>query len=294
MPCRRAPCVAGSPERSRWSLVLAVAGAAAWSQRKPLAHWWTLRQLAQRGIAPASVEVARFDASRLELRGLRAGAEGQLSIDAIDADYTLGQLWRGRVAALRIVGVRLTGEIAEGEARFGGLEGRAGAEDAADDTASALRLPVLPTNQLVIEDARAEIATAQGPLAVVLSLNAQDSEGRISAHGDLVARSPARAGDREARARGRRATQVAGGAAIGLRIAQGADLGLPLSAGSLALAAQVELSGGRARRRALAGLPRADARERQGRAEARGQHAERDAAHAARRRLRARSHRCRS
>jgi hypothetical protein len=223
-------------------LVLALAGATAWSQRKPLAHWWTLRQLAQRGIAPASVEVARIDGSRFELRGLRAGAEGQLSIDAIDADYTLGQLWRGRVAALRIVGVRLTGEIAEGEARFGGLEGRGGAEDAADDTASALRLPVLPTNQLVIEDARAEIATAQGPLAVVLSLNAQDSEGKISAHGDLVARHPLAQATAKLELAGE-GDQVAGGAAIGLRMAQGADLGLPLSAGSIALAAQVELAG---------------------------------------------------
>ena len=50
----------------RWSAaslalvaVLALAGAAAWSQRLALAHWWTLRQLAQSGIAPASVEVAR-------------------------------------------------------------------------------------------------------------------------------------------------------------------------------------------------------------------------------------------
>jgi hypothetical protein len=85
-------------------------------------QWWTLRELARLGVTPASVEAARFDASRLELRGLRAGAGDALAIDAIDADYTLESLWRGRVDALRISGVRLAGEIAAEGPRFGGLE----------------------------------------------------------------------------------------------------------------------------------------------------------------------------
>ena len=223
--------------------VLALAGAAVWSQRMALARWWTLRQLAQRGIAPASVEVARFDTGRLELRGLRAGAEGQLSIDAIDADYTPELLWRGRVGTLRIAGVRLTGEIVAGEPRFGGLEGRADAEGTGGETVGAsLRLPALPSNQLVIEDARAEISTAQGPLAVVLSLNAQDSDGKISAHGDLVARHPLAQATAKLELAGA-GDQITGGAALGLQMEPGADLGLPISAGRVALAAQVELAG---------------------------------------------------
>ncbi len=223
-------------------VVLALAGAAAWSQRKPLAHWWTLRQLALLGVTPASVEVARFDGSRLELRALRAGAGDELAIDAIDADYTLAQLWRGRVGALRVSGVRLKGEIAAEGPRFGGLEGRAGAEDLRGDTASpGLRLPVLPSNQLVVEDARAEIATAQGPLAVSLSLNAQDTEGRITARGDLVADHALAKATAKLELAGA-GDQVVGGAALGLRIAPGADLGLPVSTGSVALAAQLELS----------------------------------------------------
>ena len=240
-------------------VVLALAGAAAWSQRKPLARWWTLRELAQRGIAPASVEVARIDGSRLELRGLRAGAEGQLSIDAIDADYTPGLLWRGRVGALRIAGVRLTGEIVDGEPRFGGLEGRADAEGPGGGTAGAgLRLPAMPSNQLVIEDARAEISTAQGPLAVVFSLNAQDSDGKISAHGDLVARHPlAQATAKlELGARAIRSREALRSGCGWSRARTSADH----PAGSIALAAQVERRARSSSSRSLR-VPRADVRE---------------------------------
>ena len=226
-------------------VALALAGAAAWWQRRELARWWTLRELTRLGVAPASVEVARFDASRLELRALRAGAEDALAIDAIDADYTLRDLWRGRVGALRISGLRLAGEIAAEGPRFGGLEGPRSAEEGPSPPRSkrtGLRLPALPTNQLVIEDARAEIATVQGPLAITLSVNAQESEGRIVAHGDLVAHHAladaaaklelAGAGD-----------AISGGAALGLRLAPGAGLALPISAGTLALSAKLEVSG---------------------------------------------------
>ncbi|HEY8152949.1 MAG TPA: YdbH domain-containing protein [Myxococcota bacterium] len=221
---------------------LALAGAAAWTQRRALAHWWTLRELARIGVAPATVEVARFDAGRLELRALRAGVGDALVIDAIDADYTLLDLWRGRVAALRVSGVRLAGEIDEEGPRFGGLEGREAGEAREEGRAAGLRLPAIPINQLVIEDARAEIATAQGPLSVSLSVSAQEADGRVLAHGDLTAHHAladaaaklelAGAGD-----------AISGGAAVGLQIAPGADLGLPISAGSLALSARLEIAG---------------------------------------------------
>jgi len=243
------------PMRSRWLArlaaallalvaVLALAGAA-WSQRRPLARWWTLRELARLGVAPASVEVARFDASRLELRALRAGAGDALAIDAIDADYTLRDLWRGRVGALRVSGVRLAGEIAAEGPRFGGLEALAAGKQQTDEAPSpgaGLRLPALPSNQLVIEDARAEIATVQGPLAVVLSVNAQETGGRVRASADLVAHHALvdAAAKLELSGAG---DAISGGAALGLRIAPGAGLGLPISAGSLALTAQLEISG---------------------------------------------------
>ena len=94
----------------------------------------------------------------------------------------------------------------------------------------------------MIEDARAQIATAQGPLAVVLSLNAQETDGRVSAHGDLVADHALAKATAKLELAGA-GDVVSGGAAIGLQIAPGAELGLPVSAGSLALAAKLELSG---------------------------------------------------
>ena len=225
--------------------VLALAGAAAWWQRLPLARWWALRELARLGVAPASVEVARFDASRFELRALRAGAGDALAINAIDADYTLGDLWRGRVGALRVSGIRLTGEIAAEGPRFGGLEAAlAGEAQTGEATASraGLRLPALPSNQLVIEDARAEVATVQGPLAVTLSVNAQETDGRVRASADLLAHHALADAAAKLELSGA-GDAISGGAAIGLRIAPGAGLGLPVSAGSLALSAQLEISG---------------------------------------------------
>ncbi len=229
-------------------LVVAVASAALWSQRRELLQWWLVRELARLGAAPARVEIARFDASRLELRELRAGTADALAIDAIDADYTVPELWRGRVSVLRISGIRLTGEIDATGSRFGGLEalaGGGGGNGAAKDGAPAapgLRLPALPLNELVIERALAEIATEQGPLRVEFSLNAREHDGRVHARADLVADHALAhaAGVLEIAGAG---DAVSGGAALGLDLAPGAGLRLPLSAGSFALTAQLEIAG---------------------------------------------------
>jgi len=230
-------------------VALCLASAAIWSQRRELLQWWLLREIARLGVAPAHVEVARFDTSRLELRALRAGVNDALAIDAIDADYTLGDLRRGRVSALHVSGVRLAGEIGATGARFGGLEALAGSAKGANggpsDVTPALagfRLPALPTNELLIEQARAEIATVQGPLTVELSVKAQEREGRMHVRTDLVAHHAladatgrlelAGAGD-----------ALTGGAAFGLDLAPGAGLRLPLSAGRLALSAKLEVAG---------------------------------------------------
>jgi hypothetical protein len=225
--------------------VLGLAGTGAWSQRRELAQWFALRELARLGVAPASLEVPRFEINRLELRALRAGAGDALVIDEIDVEYTLADLWRGRVAALRVSGVRIAGEIAAEGPRFGGLEALGAGEakeDRADRPLALLRLPVLPSNQLVIENARAEIATLQGPLAIVLSVDARDAEGRTHAHADLVAHHALADATAKLEMSGV-GDSVTGGAALGLVMAPGAGLGLPVSAGRVALAAKIEISG---------------------------------------------------
>ena len=233
------------------AVALALAGVLAWSQRRTLVHGWVVRELALQGITPVQVEVERFDTQRLELRGLRAGAGEELTIDSIDADYSLADLWNGRVSALRMSGIRLRGEIRPEGARFGGLEALAGsAPDAATTPVASeplasqpgLRLPALPTNDLVIDQALAEIETAEGPLRIELSVDAHDRDGRVEARADLVARHAlanavatldlAGSGDR-----------IGGAAAIGLDLAPGAGLRLPLSQGSFALGAQIEIEG---------------------------------------------------
>jgi hypothetical protein len=221
--------------------LLAAAAATAWAQRQALARWWTLRELARVGVTPAEVEVARFDTRRLELRALRAGEGGALAIDTIDADYTLAGLWRGRLAGLRLAGIRLVGEIGEAGPRFGGLEALAGGEGEVAQ-APGLRLPALPSSQLVIEDARAEIATVNGPLAVTLGVNASEADGRGQVRADLVAKHALAQATAQIEVSGEGET-MNGAAAVGMLLEPGAGLELPLSAGSLALAAQLEAKG---------------------------------------------------
>jgi hypothetical protein len=123
-----------------------------------------LRELARLGLAPVQVEVTRFDSKRLELRELRVGARAALAIETIDADYTLGDLWRGRVSALRVSGVQLTGEIDAQGAHFGGLERSRERRGQSETPApTTLRLPTLPTTELRIDAAHAEIATGRSP-----------------------------------------------------------------------------------------------------------------------------------
>jgi len=227
------------------SVALGLAGAAAWSQRRELFHWWTLRELARIGIAPARVEVVRVDTRRFELRALRAGTGDELAIDEIDADYTLREIWQGRVGALRVSGVRLTGEIGADGPRFGGLESLAGGAAAGSPETPApttLRLPTLPTTELRIDAAHAEIATARGPLRVDLSVDAQDRDGQLHARADLVAHHAlaSAVGVLELSGAG---DAITGAAALGVDLAPGAGLQLPLSAGSLGLNAQIEIAG---------------------------------------------------
>jgi len=245
--------------RSRWlrrtiaallasALVLGLAGALAWRERRELLHAWGLRELARRGIAPARFEVAELDTQRLALRDLRAGANDALAIDAIDVVFTPRELWNRRIRSLRVAGLRLRGEIDESGARFGGLEAFArgdasGGASAPGAASAALRLPPLPSSELTLENARAELATAQGPLRVELSLVAHESEGRVRARGDLVAHH-ALADARGVLDLAGAGDAIDGGAALGIELAPGAGLSLPFSAGTLAQSARLEIRGG--------------------------------------------------
>jgi hypothetical protein len=148
------------------------------------------------------------------------------------------------VSALRVSGVRLVGEIGPGGARFGGLEALAGEDASGSGSAPAvmLRLPALPTSELVIERAHAELATEQGPLSVELSVNAQERDGRLRARADLVARHALANATAVLDLAGSGDT-ASGGVALGLDLAPGAGLRLPLSAGTLAQSARIEISG---------------------------------------------------
>jgi hypothetical protein len=222
-------------------VLIAIAAVLAWSQRRAAMHWWALRELARFGFVAASVEVSRFDAGRLELRNLRS-ADGALSVAEVDADFGLGDLRLGRVRALRVSGVRLSGEIGPEGWRLGGLEslGAGGGEPPAR---AGLRLPSLPTSQLVVKDARAEIATPRGPLSADLSVNAHDTNGRIEARGDLVLDHALAKGTAQLELAGSE-SDFGGAAALGLQLAKGNGLGLPVSSGTLALAALLESRGG--------------------------------------------------
>ena len=200
---------------------------------------------------------ARFDASRLELRALRAGAGDALAIDAIDVDYTLGEslardAWTrcaSRGSGSRVRSPR-RGRASGGSRRSGPARPRAAGRPGPARGCGCRRCP---RTSSVIEDARAEIATAQGPLSVVLSVNAQETEGRVRASADLVAH--------HALADAAAKLELAG---EGDAITGGAALGLRIGAGSGPRAPALGRHGSRSRPRSRSRARRSSSRSRRG------------------------------
>jgi hypothetical protein len=140
---------------------LALAIAWAYANRAALAERFLLAEFAARGVGAATLRVERIDLDGLALRGIAIGDPGapDLAIASADLDYTLTGLRAGRLAAIRVSGVRLRGALGDEGLTLGALDPLF-AERAGDD---ATRAPfILPAPVITLADAALELSTPQG------------------------------------------------------------------------------------------------------------------------------------
>ena len=121
-------------------------------------------ELAARGIAPASVHVARIDARGLALEDVTIGAADapDLAAARIDVAWSWAGIREGRANALRVSGLRLRAALGKDGLSLGALDPLL-AGDA--DTDDAGRFPALPASEIELEDARVALDTPDGPAA---------------------------------------------------------------------------------------------------------------------------------
>jgi hypothetical protein len=147
------------------AIALLAAGAAVLVARTTLAERWIVAELASRGVAPASVRVARIDARGLALEDLTIGAPEapDLTIAQLDATWSWASLRAGAADTLRVSGLRLRGDVGADGLSFGALDPlRSGAPEAESDDAIGT-LPALPAREIALDDAQLELDTLQGP-----------------------------------------------------------------------------------------------------------------------------------
>lgn len=158
-------------------LVGAAAGGTLVAQRRgALVERFLLWQLARRGIADASLMVARVGLRELALRELRIG-DGDLRLDALELRFSPAGLAAGRLDAARVGDLRLRGRIDASGLSLGALDALR-----ADGEGGVPGLPVLPVGRLEVDRAVLVLDTPQGPFEAALALEL-DADGRGRFHG---------------------------------------------------------------------------------------------------------------
>ena len=146
------------------AIALLAAGAALLARRADLAEQWIVAELAARGVAPASVHVARIDARGLELEDVTIGAAEtpDLAATRIDVGWSWAGIRAGHADTLRVSGLRLRAALGEDGLSVGALDPLL-AGDA--EAAGAGAFPALPAREIELDDARLALATPDGPAA---------------------------------------------------------------------------------------------------------------------------------
>jgi Dicarboxylate transport len=141
--------------------LVALAGYGLWRERLRLAEALVGRSLAAAGVVGARFAVVEVGAGSARLEGLRVGEPPDLAVATVELDYSLASLRRGLAENLRLAGVRVRGRIGEDGVSFGALDALAGAGPGAEPG-----LPLPPVEHVSLRDARLELTTPAGPIAV--------------------------------------------------------------------------------------------------------------------------------
>ena len=172
------------------AIALLAAGAALLARRAELAEHWIVTELAARGVAPASLRVARLDARGLALEDVAIGAADAPDVAAaqIDVGWSWASLRAGRADTLRVSGLRLRAALGEDGLSLGALDPLL-ARDAA--TADPDAFPALPVREIELDDARVALATPDGPAAGAASGSLRsDADGALDGRFTLALEHP--------------------------------------------------------------------------------------------------------
>ncbi|SFR79288.1 intermembrane phospholipid transport protein YdbH family protein [Sphingomonas jatrophae] len=157
----------------RWRLIaaglfalLALALAALWSQRKPIATGFVDRALRERGV-PARYRIAGLNVREQRLVDVSIGdpARPDLTADEVILRLSLG-LSGPKLEAVQARGVRLYGKVVDGRVSLGAIDRLLPASDGSPF--------VLPELDVDLRDARMRLETPAGPLGLAL-----DGRGRL-------------------------------------------------------------------------------------------------------------------
>jgi hypothetical protein len=167
-------------------LAVCLAALALLLARRPLAERWLLAELRRLGAPEATLAVTRVGPGVLEVRDVAVGRAADLVIDLVEARVTRESLLAGRLAALRVRGVRVRGAWGDQGLRFGALDALlAGGEPGAGAPLA------LPAASVAIEAGELTLETPRGPLRATFAASGSEGQGgRIEGHADLEAQHP--------------------------------------------------------------------------------------------------------
>ncbi len=172
------------------AIALLAAGAALLARRAELTEQWIVAELAARGVAPASLRVARIDARGLELEDVAIGAAEapDLAAARVDVGWSWAGLREGHADTLRVSGLRLRAALGEDGLSVGALDPLlAGDAEAAEPAA----FPALPVREIELEDARFALDTPDGPAAGAASGSLRsDTDGALEGRFAIVLEHP--------------------------------------------------------------------------------------------------------
>jgi hypothetical protein len=169
-------------------LVLLVGIVVLIAQRRAVARSLIDSQLRSLGLQEIEHEVERFGLREFGVRNFRVGNERGLSVDRIDARYSLPSLLAGRLESLSVSGVRLRGAFEDGRVTFGALDS---ALADGGGTAGGGAPLALPAWNIAIDDVEVSVETPEGLLSGSFAANLRElDEHRIAADATVQARHP--------------------------------------------------------------------------------------------------------
>jgi hypothetical protein len=161
--------------------VLVLAGAVLWEFLPAIVEHVAIARLADMGIPAPALTVRRIGLESATLTGIELGEDDELSAREILVDYTLPELFDGKIEAITIRGASVQASVGPDGLSFGSLDSLlSGGEDAAS--------PALPPIQL--EDARLALATQLGEVEVTGGGTVASGQDGIVATLDIVATAP--------------------------------------------------------------------------------------------------------